>query len=204
MLCVRPGSGPWLKTVPCNPPFSTSATWRRSRNSTPGSASWSAATLCWRRSGRASAKLCCRLRKPRSKRWRRRQNGRRTAGEKNIDKRADRAVVKMKKHFILEIARSRGAGTTTASPPKPRSTASTSFEPVCEQLDAGDTVAAYKNLSTVECAFRTFKIIGLNVRPHRLENRVRAPALHAGLLCRTRAGSSRRCCSTTKTDRGGP
>ena len=156
MLCVRPGSDPWLKTVPCNPPFSTSATWRRSRNSTPGSASWSAEIRCWRRSERASAKLCYKLRKPR--RWRRRQNGRRTAGEKNIGERADRAVAKMKKHFILEIVRSRGAGTTTASPPKPRSTASTSFEPVCEQLDAGDTVAAYKNLSTGERAFRTFKI----------------------------------------------
>ena len=47
----------------------------------------------------------------------------------------------------------------------------------------------------------------MNVRPHRLENRVRTPALHAGrtpalhagLLCRTCAGSLR--CSTTKMGR---
>lgn len=45
-----------------------------------------------------------------------------------------------------------------------------------DELDAVQTVAAYKNLSNVERAFRTFKSIDLKVRPihHRLADRVRA------------------------------
>ncbi len=45
-----------------------------------------------------------------------------------------------------------------------------------EQLDAEQTVRAYKGLSVIERAFRSFKTIDLKVRPifHRLEERVRA------------------------------
>ncbi len=45
-----------------------------------------------------------------------------------------------------------------------------------EQLDAERTVRAYKGLSVIERAFRSFKTIDLKVRPifHRLEERVRA------------------------------
>lgn len=45
-----------------------------------------------------------------------------------------------------------------------------------KELNASDTVQAYKNLSVVEHAFRTLKMIELKVRPiyHRLDNRVRA------------------------------
>ena len=43
-------------------------------------------------------------------------------------------------------------------------------------MDADETVRSYKQLSTVERAFRSFKTVDLMVRPirHRLENRVRA------------------------------
>jgi transposase len=45
-----------------------------------------------------------------------------------------------------------------------------------ELFDAADTVRAYKSLSTVERAFRSYKTMDLKVRPicHRLEGRVRA------------------------------
>jgi transposase len=45
-----------------------------------------------------------------------------------------------------------------------------------ELFDAADTVRAYKSLSTVERAFRSYKSVDLKVRPiyHRLEGRVRA------------------------------
>ena len=45
-----------------------------------------------------------------------------------------------------------------------------------EELDAEQTVTAYKSLSVVERAFRTMKTINLRIRPihHRLETRVRA------------------------------
>ncbi|MEA3307185.1 MAG: IS1634 family transposase [Elusimicrobiota bacterium] len=45
-----------------------------------------------------------------------------------------------------------------------------------QELNAKDTVRAYKNLSVVERAFRSLKTIDLKVRPiyHRLEDRVRA------------------------------
>ena len=45
-----------------------------------------------------------------------------------------------------------------------------------ETLDAAHTVRAYKSLSTVEQAFRSYKTIDLKVRPiyHRLEQRVKA------------------------------
>ena len=52
--CARPGSVLWSPTARCNPPLS----WPRSRNFTPESDSWSAATPCWRKSGRVSAKIC--------------------------------------------------------------------------------------------------------------------------------------------------
>ena len=44
-----------------------------------------------------------------------------------------------------------------------------------ELFDAADTVRAYKSLSTVERAFRSYKTVDLKVRPicHRLEGRVR-------------------------------
>jgi transposase len=48
---------------------------------------------------------------------------------------------------------------------------------VSEQLfDSQETVRAYKSLSTVERAFRSYKTVDLKVRPicHRLEGRVRA------------------------------
>ncbi len=50
----------------------------------------------------------------------------------------------------------------------------TSVKP--ETLDAAQTVRAYKSLSTVEQAFRSYKSIDLKVRPiyHRLEQRVKA------------------------------
>jgi transposase len=45
-----------------------------------------------------------------------------------------------------------------------------------ETLDAAQTVRAYKSLSTVEQAFRSYKTVDLKVRPiyHRLEQRVKA------------------------------
>ena len=45
-----------------------------------------------------------------------------------------------------------------------------------EDLSAEETVSAYKGLSVVERAFRSYKTVDLKVRPiyHRLENRVRA------------------------------
>ena len=48
-----------------------------------------------------------------------------------------------------------------------------------QDMDAGDVVRTYKNLSQVEHAFRTFKSMELKVRPifHRLEDRVRAHIL---------------------------
>ena len=47
------------------------------------------------------------------------------------------------------------------------------------ELDAEQTVAAYKSLSAVERAFRTMKTVNLKIRPihHRLEKRVRAHVL---------------------------
>jgi transposase len=50
----------------------------------------------------------------------------------------------------------------------------TSVKP--ETLDAAQTVRAYKSLSTVEQAFRSYKTVDLKVRPiyHRLEQRVKA------------------------------
>ncbi len=50
----------------------------------------------------------------------------------------------------------------------------TSVKP--ETLEAAETVRAYKSLSTVEQAFRSYKTIDLKVRPiyHRLEQRVKA------------------------------
>ena len=107
----------------------------------------------------------------------------RLKGEKNISERVGRAVYKMKKHFVFEIA----ADTFSWR----RNDDSIAAEAALDgfyvvrtslpegQLDAGETVAAYKNLSAVERAFRTFKLIDLNVRPihHRLESRVRAHLL---------------------------
>lgn len=48
-----------------------------------------------------------------------------------------------------------------------------------ERLNADDTVRAYKDLSTVERAFRSLKTVDLKVRPihHRLADRVRAHVL---------------------------
>ena len=56
--CARPGSVLWSPTARCNPPFSTSWPRSRAKNFTPESGSWSAATPCWRKSGRVSAKIC--------------------------------------------------------------------------------------------------------------------------------------------------
>ena len=107
----------------------------------------------------------------------------RLKGEKNISERVGRAVYKMKKHFILEIA----ADTFSWRRNDDSIAAEAALDGFYvvrtslpeEQLDAGETVAAYKNLSVVERAFRTFKLIDLNVRPihHRLESRVRAHLL---------------------------
>ena len=109
----------------------------------------------------------------------------RLKGEKNISERVGRAVAKykMKKHFILEIA----ADTFSWRRNDDSIAAEAALDGFYvvrtslpeEQLDAGETVAAYKNLSVVERAFRTFKLIDLNVRPihHRLESRVRAHLL---------------------------
>ena len=111
----------------------------------------------------------------------------RLKGEKNISERVGRAVYKMKKHLeisadtfswrrnddsIAAEAALDGFYVVRTSLPE-------------EQLDAGETVAAYKNLSVVERAFRTFKLIDLNVRPihHRLESRVRAHLLLCMLAC---------------------
>ena len=105
----------------------------------------------------------------------------RLKGEKNISERVGRAVYKMKKHFILEIA----ADTFSWRRNDDSIAAEAALDGFYvvrtslpeEQLDAGETVAAYKNLSVR--AFRTFKLIDLNVRPihHRLESRVRAHLL---------------------------
>ena len=48
-----------------------------------------------------------------------------------------------------------------------------------EEIDAEQTVSAYKSLSVVERAFRTMKTVNLKIRPihHRLEKRVRAHVL---------------------------
>ena len=109
----------------------------------------------------------------------------RLKGEKNISERVGRAVAKykMKKHFVLEIA----ADTFSWRRNDDSIAAEAALDGFYvvrtslpeEQLDAGETVAAYKNLSVVERAFRTFKLIDLNVRPihHRLESRVRAHLL---------------------------
>ena len=45
-----------------------------------------------------------------------------------------------------------------------------------QTLDAAQTVRAYKSLSQVEQAFRSYKTVDLKVRPiyHRLEQRVKA------------------------------
>ena len=57
-----------------------------------------------------------------------------------------------------------------------------------DELPAADAVRAYKSLSRVERAFRSYKSVDLKVRPvhHRLASRVRAPRLplHARLLRR--------------------
>ena len=107
----------------------------------------------------------------------------RLKGEKNISERVGRAVAKykMKKHFVLEIA----ADTFSWRRNDDSIAAEAALDGFYvvrtslpeEQLDAGETVAAYKNLSVR--AFRTFKLIDLNVRPihHRLESRVRAHLL---------------------------
>ena len=109
----------------------------------------------------------------------------RLKGEKNISERVGRAVAKykMKKHFVLEIA----ADTFSWRRNDDSIAAEAALDGFYvvrtslpeEQLDAGETVTAYKNLSVVERAFRTFKLIDLNVRPihHRLESRVRAHLL---------------------------
>ena len=103
----------------------------------------------------------------------------RLKGEKNISERVGRAVYKMKKHFVLEIA----ADTFSWRRNDDSIAAEAALDGFYvvrtslpeEQLDAGETVAAYKNLSAR--AFRTFKLIDLNVRPNRLESRVRAHLL---------------------------
>ena len=118
----------------------------------------------------------------------------RLKGEKNISKRVGRAVYKMKKHFILEIA----ADTFSWRRNDDSIAAEAALDGFYvvrtslpeEQLDAGETVAAYKNLSVR--AFRTFKLIDLNVRPihHRLESRVRAHLLLCMLAYNATCASS--------------
>ena len=70
------------------------------------------------------------------------------------------------------------AHSPTASPPKPRSTASTSSALQCRRhrWTRADCVRNYKALANVERAFRSLKTIDLKVRPihHRLADRVRA------------------------------
>ena len=70
------------------------------------------------------------------------------------------------------------SASATASPPRRRSTASTSTAPRWgrRRMDAADCVRNYKALANVERAFRSLKTIDLKVRPihHRTADRVRA------------------------------
>lgn len=107
---------------------------------------------------------------------------------KGIAKIAERAARvlgkhKMRKHFVTEITETsfewrRNEDRIAAE------TALDGFYAVRtnvpeNRLDAAETVSAYKALASVERAFRTFKLIDLNVRPihHRKEARVRAHLL---------------------------
>ena len=75
-----------------------------------------------------------------------------------------------------------------------------------QQMDATQTVRAYKNLSKVERAFRSLKSVDLKVRPlhHRRADRVRAHVLLCMLAYYVEwhmRGSSSRCSSMTMTRR---
>ena len=103
-------------------------------------------------------------------------------GRINIARRVERHInrYKMAKHFELEI--------TDESFSYQRNTKQIESEArldgiyvirtsvQAKTLSASQTVSAYKSLSKVERAFRSFKSVDLKVRPiyHRLENRVRA------------------------------
>jgi len=89
---------------------------------------------------------------------------------------------KMAKHFALEI----GAGAFSYARKSEQIAAEAALDGIYvirtdvpdEKLSANAVVAAYKDLSRVEDAFRSLKSMDLRVRPiyHRLEERVRAHA----------------------------
>jgi Transposase DDE domain len=89
---------------------------------------------------------------------------------------------KMAKHFALEI----GAGAFSYARKREQIAAEAALDGIYvirtdvpdEKLSANAVVAAYKDLSRVEDAFRSLKSMDLRVRPiyHRLEERVRAHA----------------------------
>ena len=106
-------------------------------------------------------------------------------GEKNIGLRVGKVLhrFKMAKHFVLEI--------TDESFNYHRNQQSIAAESLLDgiyvirtsveetKLTADATVLTYKSLSVVERAFRSFKLVDLQVRPiyHRLADRVRAHIL---------------------------
>ena len=216
--CARPGSVLWSPTARCNPPFSTtSAAWPRSRakNFTPESDSWSAATPllakerarkreesvegcrdCARSSG-GSDKTVEEPSERREEHQRARRPGR-LQDEEALRPRNRRRYVLV----APERRQHRRRG--------PRSTASTSSEPACRRNSStlARPLLPTKNLSAR--AFRTFKLIDLNVRPihHRLESPCARPiccyACWPIMSNATCASSLHQCCPTMKTDRCGP
>ena len=176
--CARPGSVLWSPTARCNPPLS----WPRSRNFTPESDSWSAATPCWRKSGRVSAKIW--LQRLRSKQRRKRQNG--TVGEKNISERVGRAVYKMKKH--LEIAADTFSWRRNDDSIAAEAALDGFYVPACRRNSS--TLARPLPPTKISVLARSAPLIDLNVRPHRLESRVRAHLLLCMLAYNATCASS--------------
>ena len=147
------------------------------------SGSWSAATRCSRRSGRASARSCSPPPRSSSRRIaaavargspagrRRDRSARGPHPGPPPDGQALRARHRRRAVHLR-------AAHATPSPPRRRSTGSTSSAPAWRpsDLDAPGVVLAYKRLSAVERDFRALKTDELEVRPihHWREDRVRA------------------------------
>ena len=191
-----PRSAPWSSRAICSWACSTSAIWSSSlRRTIPASGWWPAAI-------RRLAKLRAHKREESAggHRGSLRQikarvdagrlvgagQDRRARGQGHQPVQGGQALRADHRRGELQLRRA----STTASPPRRRWTASTSFAPRCdvERMDAPECVRNYKALANVERAFRSLKTVDLKVRPiHHRTGRSGARAhlpVHAGLLRR--------------------
>ena len=114
----------------------------------------------------------------------------RLKGEKNISERVGRAVYKMKKHFILEIAADTFSWRRNDDSIAAEAALDGFYVPACRRNSS--TLARPLPPTKISVLARSAPLIDLNVRPihHRLESRVRAHLLLCMLAYNATCASS--------------